>query len=138
MTMKKINIIYWIFTGLLALIMLMSGIQNAFVTTESVELLTAKLGYPQYIIAFLGVAKILGAIAILVPGFSTLKEWAYAGMFFDLLGATYSSIMAEGLHPAQAGMLIFFALWALSYIYYRKRQLLASQGIRPSTSTSAA
>lgn len=120
--MKKINILYWIFTGLLAFVMLMSGVQNAFVTPESVELLTAKLGYPEYIIAFLGVAKILGGIAILVPGFPTIKEWAYAGLFFDLLGATYSGIMSEGLHPAHAGMLIFFALWGLSYFYYRKRQ----------------
>jgi hypothetical protein len=137
--MKKINILYWTFTGLLALLMFFSGVQNAMVTPESVELLTAKLGYPNYIIAFLGVAKILGAIAILVPGFPTLKEWAYAGLFFDLLGATYSSVMVEELQPAHAGMLVFFALWALSYIYYRKRQrALASQGIRSGASAVTA
>lgn len=136
--MKKINILYWIFTGLLAFVMLMSGVQNAIVTPESVEMLTKQLGYPEYIIAFLGVAKILGAIAILVPRFPTLKEWAYAGIFFDLLGATYSAIMAEGLQPAHAGMLIFFVLWALSYIYYRKRQSLTTQGARTGTSAVVA
>ncbi|MDQ2656474.1 MAG: DoxX family protein [Bacteroidota bacterium] len=126
--MKKINILYWTFTGLFALTMFFSGVQNALVTPESVTLLTAQLGYPEYIIAFLGVAKILGAIAILVPGYPTLKEWAYAGLFFDLLGATYSSIMIFGAQPAQLGMLIFFGLLALSYIFYRKRKhALASQ-----------
>lgn len=125
--MKKTNILYWTFTGLFAFVMLASGIQNAIVTQPSIELIT-KLGYPQYIISFLGVAKILGSIAILIPGFPRLKEWAYAGLFIDLVGATYSGIMVEGLQPPMAGMLIFFGLFALSYIYYHKRQrALASQ-----------
>jgi len=136
--MKKLNILYWTFTGLLAFVMLMSGVQNALVTPDSVKLLTSQLGYPQYIIAFLGVAKILGAIAILVPGYPTLKEWAYAGLFFDLLGATYSAIMSEGLQPAHAGMLIFFALWALSYIYYRKRQqAISTRGVATGAAITA-
>jgi uncharacterized membrane protein len=93
--MKKINILYWTFTGLFALAMLLSGIQNALVTPDSVAILN-HLGYPEYIIPFLGVAKILGAIAIVVPGIPRLKEWAYAGLFFDLTGATYSAIMTDG------------------------------------------
>ncbi|MEX2232985.1 MAG: DoxX family protein [Cyclobacteriaceae bacterium] len=120
--MKKTNILYWTFTGIFAAFMFLSGIQNALITPESVELLMTKLGYPQYIIPFLGVAKCLGAIAIVVPGFPRLKEWAYAGLFFDLLGATYSGIMAEGFHPLMLTMLIFFGFEALSYIYYHKRQ----------------
>lgn len=120
--MKKTNILYWTFTGLFAFIMFSSGVQNMLVTEASVDLLTTKLGYPAYLIPFLGVAKVLGSIAILVPGFPTLKEWAYAGLFFDLAGATYSTVMAEDLHPAMLGMLIFFALFALSYTYYHKRQ----------------
>ena len=119
--MKKINILYWTFTGLFALVMLLSGIQNALVTPDSVAILK-HLGYPEYIIPFLGVAKILGAIAIVLPGIPRLKEWAYAGLFFDLIGATYSAIMTDGLQPPMAGMLIFFGLFALSYIYYHKRQ----------------
>lgn len=121
--MKKTNILYWTFTGLFAAAMLFSGIANLLVTADSIALFNT-LGYPEYIIPFLGVAKILGSIAILVPGFPRLKEWAYAGLFFDLVGATYSAIMAEGLHPAMAGMLIFFGLEALSYIYYHKRNSL--------------
>ena len=64
----------------------------------------------------------LGAIVILIPGFHLLKEWAYAGLFFDLAGATYSTVMAQPLHPAMLGMLIFFGLFALSYVYHRKRE----------------
>ena len=119
--MKKTNILYWTFTGLFALAMLFSGILNAMVTPESVAIID-HLGFPVYIIPFLGVAKILGAVAIIVPGFPRLKEWAYAGFFFDLLGATYSAIMTDGLQPPMATMPIFFGLLALSYVYYHKRQ----------------
>lgn len=119
--MKRTNILYWIFTGLFAAVMLLSGVQNMLVTESSVALLS-HLGYPNYIIPFLGVAKILGAIAILIPGYPRLKEWAYAGLFFDLVGATYSGIMTDGLQLPMAGMLIFFGLFALSYAWYRKRE----------------
>ena len=118
--MKKTNILYWTFTGLFAAFMLFSGITNAMVTPDSVTLFQS-LGYPAYLIAFMGVAKIIGSITILVPGIPRLKEWAYAGLFFDLLGASYSVIMVEGLNPTTSTMVIFFVLEALSYIYYHKR-----------------
>jgi hypothetical protein len=123
--MKKINILYWIFTGIFGALMLFSGILNILVTPDSVTLF-ATLGYPKYLIPFLGVAKTLGVVVILIPGFPRLKEWAYAGLFFDLLGATYSVICIAGLQPSTAAMLPFFALEALSYIYYHKRQRLHS------------
>src|SRR5688572_17461531 len=102
---KSTNIIFWISTGLFAAIMLFSGVQGVLVSEGSVTLITDQLGYPKYIIAFLGVAKILGAIAILIPGYPRIKEWAYAGLFFDLIGATYSSIAVSGPDPAILGML---------------------------------
>lgn len=126
--MKKTNVLYWIFTGLFAAVMLLSGVQNMLVTESSVALLS-HLGYPEYIIPFLGVAKIFGSIAILIPGYPRLKEWAYAGLFFDLAGATYSSIMTDGLQPPMAGMLIFFGLFALSYVWYRKRERLMMNNV---------
>jgi len=119
--MKKTNILYWVFTGLFSLAMLSSGLQNIFVTQAWIDIF-AHLGYPEYLLPFLGIVKVLGAIAILIPGFYRLKEWAYAGFFFDLIGATYSVIMTDGLQPQMAGMLIFFGLFALSYIYHRKRE----------------
>lgn len=119
--MKKTNVLYWSFTGLFALVMTLSAIPNILVTSDSVTMFSG-LGYPTYLVPFLGVAKLLGAVTILIPGFSRVKEWAYAGLFFDLTGATYSAIMVSGLQPEMAGMLIFFGLFALSYIYYHKRQ----------------
>jgi hypothetical protein len=120
--MKKTNIIYWTVTGLFAMFMGFSGITNVMVVPDAVEIITNILGYPAYIIPFLGVAKVLGAIAILVPGFPRLKEWAYAGLFFDLLGATYSNIMVAGFKPEMLSMLLFFGFFAVSYIYYHKRE----------------
>jgi hypothetical protein len=79
------------------------------------------LGYPIYMLPFIGVAKLLGVIALLVPGFPRLKEWAYAGMFFDLTGAVYSGLMVGGFDPKMLIMLIPYVLGGLSYIYHHKR-----------------
>ena len=89
--MKSTNIIYWLLTGLFGMFMLSSGIQELMHTQSGIEFIL-KLGYPAYMISFLGTAKILGAIAILVPGFPRLKEWAYAGFFFAMTGALASHL----------------------------------------------
>ncbi|CAN5344130.1 hypothetical protein BH09BAC3_BH09BAC3_08010 [soil metagenome] len=121
--MKKINIFYWITTGIFAAFMAFSGITNIIVMPDAVELLTNHLGYPVYIIPFLGWAKLLGAIAIIIPGFPRIKEWAYAGLFFDLAGATYSGLATDGFNLPMLGMLPFFIIFALSYILFHKRFL---------------
>src|SRR6185437_4125915 len=87
--MKATKIIYWALTILFALFMTSSGVQEVMGTKDASGFIT-NLGYPAYMVPFLGVAKILGSIAILIPGFPRLKEWAYAGLIFDLAGATYS------------------------------------------------
>jgi len=119
--MKTVNIVYWISTVIIAGMMIFSGVVNALVTPDSVKMVTDLLGYPHYIIGFLGVAKVLGGIAILVPAFPRLKEWAYAGLFFDLLGATYSfaakSAPISGLLP----MIAFIAVLFVSYAMHVKR-----------------
>jgi len=120
--MKKTNIFYWIFTGLFAALMLSSGIQGAMNTPETVQVMHGQLGYPNYFTTFISVAKVLGAIAILIPGFPRIKEWAYAGLMFDLLGATYS-IVAAGL-PGVAFMILPFVLGIGSYFFYHKRRKL--------------
>jgi hypothetical protein len=119
--MKKTNILYWIFTILFGGFMMFSAIPDIIVVPEAVDMVSTKLGYPAYIIPFLGVAKALGVIAIVFPGFPRLKEWAYAGLFFDLLGATYSGIRVDGFQPEMAFMLLPFSIGALSYIYHHKR-----------------
>ena len=118
--MKKINIIYWIVTILFALVMLSTSIPEIINNADAKKFMS-QLGYPEYFNHFIGTLKILGAIAILVPGYPKIKEWAYAGFFFDLLGATYSQYAAGGLKPDLSFMLVFFLLWALSYIYFHKK-----------------
>jgi hypothetical protein len=119
--MKKMNLIYWISTGVFGAFMMFSAIPDIIVVPDAVAFVSSKLGYPQYIIPFLGVAKALGVIAILVPGFPRIKEWAYAGLFFDLAGATYSNICVDGFQPGMTVMVVVFAVQAVSYIYYHKR-----------------
>jgi hypothetical protein len=121
--MKKVNILHWVFTGLFGALMLSSAIPNMLSSSEWVAIIT-QLGYPTYILPFLGVAKFLGVVAILVPGFPRLKEWAYAGFTFDLIGATYSGLAQNGFDPLMLTMLVFFGFGALSYIYYHKKLAL--------------
>jgi len=86
----------------------------------SVDLIHNQLGFPEYFIPFLGTAKILGAIAILVPGFPRIKEWAYAGLFFDLSGATFAAISVGGLGGGTPFMFVFIAFCLASYFLYHK------------------
>lgn len=129
--MKKTKIIYWIFTGLFAAFMLFSAIPDIMNSKDAQELMGKLLGYPTYIIPFIGVAKLLGAIAILVPGFPRLKEWAYAGFTIDLLGAWYSGIAVGQPVGPSFFMLLPIGVMVVSYIYLHKLQKLkgASAGL---------
>lgn len=117
--MKRTKIFYWIFTSLFSAAMLFSAIPDVMMVPDAITFMN-HLGYPNYFILFIGVAKILGVIAIIVPGFPRLREWAYAGLFFDLIGATYSVIAVEGFKPQTSFILIFFGLGIASYLYERK------------------
>jgi len=88
---KRKLIIYWIATGLLAFGMFASALQQLFHTKEMVDMIVP-LGYPLYFLCILGTWKILGVIAILIPRFKLLKEWAYAGFFFVMTGALVSHL----------------------------------------------
>ena len=87
---KKKNIAYWIITSLLCFCML-GGIGQLFQVKQIVEGF-AKLGYPTYFISIVGFWKVMAIIAILIPKFPLLKEWAYAGVFFAMTGASISHI----------------------------------------------
>lgn len=119
--MKKTKIAYWIFTGLLVASMLMSSITSILRLPSSVAMISSRLGYPIYVIPFLGIAKLLATVVILISGFPRVKEWAYAGITFDLIGATYSQIALGDSH----GMWLFMIIWFIpligSYIYYHKK-----------------
>jgi hypothetical protein len=124
--MKKTKILYWTFTGLFAFLMFGSAIPDVFSHPVAVKGMHEDLGYPLYLLPFIGIAKWLGVIAILIPAnYPRIKEWAYAGLFFDLIGATYS-IMASGASAANwAFMVLPLGLGVLSYIFYHKKFILS-------------
>lgn len=117
--MKRTKIFYWIVTGLFSAFMLFTAIPDVLVIPDAAKFI-AGLGYPKYFVAFIGVAKVLGVIAVVIPRFPRLKEWAYAGLFFDLLGATYSQLASYGFHIQVLFMLlpVIFLFW--SYFLYHK------------------
>lgn len=119
--MKKLNILYWTFTGLFGAFMLLSAIPDIILTSQVIEFMKDQLGYPNYFTVFIGIAKALGAIAILIPGFPKIKEWAYAGFMFDLIGAAYSLIAIGKPLPEWIFLIVPITLCALSYIYYHKK-----------------
>lgn len=97
-------ITYWVATALLSVGMLGSGIGQLVRAKEMVGIIN-HLGYPDYIMTILGVWKILGVIAILLPGFKLVKEWAYAGLFFTMTGALISHLIAGDSGKAVIGPL---------------------------------
>lgn len=135
--MKKTNIFYWIFTGLFGFFMLFSAIPDILSSPVAIEGMHKGLGYPVYFVPFIGVAKALGVIAILVPGLPRLKEWAYAGLFFDLIGATYS-IIAVGNFSGSGFMVLPLALAITSYLFYIKRRRLQQQQVEITNRTTTA
>ncbi|MFC4810126.1 DoxX family protein [Paenibacillus sp. GCM10023250] len=90
---RGIAIAYWVATALLAFVVGSGGIgdiTHQWGTIETEEI----LGYPSYFLTVIGIWKVLGAIAVLVPGFPRMKEWAYAGIFFEMTGAAASHAFA--------------------------------------------
>ena len=116
---KAKSIAYWMMTILVALPIGSGGIAQLAQMKESVDGFTHVLGYPAYFVTVLGIWKVLGAIAILVPRFPRLKEWAYAGIFFDLTGAAASWVAVggsgEAYHVIAPLVIAGFAMasWAL-------------------------
>lgn len=94
--MKRSSALYWATTAPLAVAFLVPGVGNL-IHASHIASDMAHLGYPSYFLSILGCWKILGAITILLPGLPRLKEWAYAGMMFDLTGAAASrAAMKDG------------------------------------------
>ena len=125
--MKKTNILYWIFTILFSAMMLFSAIPDIMSHPMAVQGMHRELGYPLYFIPFIGVAKLLGAFTILLPFPARLKEWAYAGLVFDLVGATYS-IISIG-KPDWIFMALPISLATGSYVFYHRRKKSRQQNI---------
>ena len=111
--------LYLIITGLTAAFMLMASIPDILQLPQAVEIFT-HLGYPIYLLPFLGTAKILGIVVVVVPGFGRLKEWAYAGLVIDLLGAWYSHLSVGDPASVWLFPVIGLILVTASYSLYRR------------------
>ena len=108
-------IVFWIATVLIILSQTVSGVMDWTGYVDIVEGMT-KLGYPLYVLKILGTWKILGAIALAIPGVLRGKEWAYAGFFFDFTGAAASHGL-NGDSPGEiAPPLILLAILMVSYV----------------------
>lgn len=111
---KRNKIIYWIATIWLALGMLSSGIVQLFKVKAETDFII-NMGYPVYFLTILGVWKILGVITVLIPRFSLLKEWAYAGFFFAMSGAVFSHIASgnsvKELFPPSLLLILTVVSW---------------------------
>ncbi len=100
--------------------MLFSSYGSIILNEDAIKIFGDYLGFPNYFIQFTGIAKVLGVIAILIPGFPGIKEWAYAGLAFDLIGAVYSGLAVGGFDPMMLTMLIWIIPGVLSYYFYHK------------------
>ncbi len=116
---KTLKILYWSSTIFVALFMLMDGIGGLMQAEAGKEGL-AHLGYPIYLMTIFGVAKLLGAVAILQNKFLVVKEWAYAGFAFTFMGAAAShALFGDGIGMTVAP-LVGLAILALPYYFWKK------------------
>ena len=114
---KRNKIIYWVATLWLSLGMVSTGIVQMIRIKEEVDKMT-QLGYPGYFLTILGVWKILGVIAILIPRFPLVKEWAYAGFFFAMSGAVFTHLAVGDEAKEYFGPALLLVLTAVSW-YFR-------------------
>ncbi len=117
--MKRTNIIYWVVTALLALQTALAGIM--YFTNPEIAIGFGHLGFPDYFRQELGIAKLIGAAAIILPMVPLrVKEWAYAGLAIVFLSAFIAHTAVDGASTGIAP-LVSLVLLVLSYIYLHKR-----------------
>jgi len=115
---KRNKIIYWIATAWLSLGMSSTGIVQLLHLEEQIERTRDVLGYPEYFITIIGVWKLLGVVAVLIPKFPLVKEWAYAGFFFIMSGAIISHLAVYDPITEVFPGLLLLVLTAISW-YFR-------------------
>ncbi len=125
---KRNKIIYWVSTIWLALGMVSTGIVQLLRLKEEVDMFN-HLGYPVYFLIILGIWKLLGVVAVLIPKFPLIKEWAYAGFFFAMSGAVFSHLASGDGAKEYFGPVLLLILTCVSW-YFRpadKRIILINQ-----------
>jgi uncharacterized membrane protein len=130
MMTKRNKIIYWTATIFLAVGMLAGGVQQLLQIGGYVEIV-GNLGYPLYLLSILGAWKILGVVAVLIPKFTLVKEWAYAGFFFAMSGAVISHIVVSPSVNEVFPSLILLVVTVVSW-YFRPadRKIVSVKTIR--------
>jgi hypothetical protein len=117
--MKTTKTVYWVSTILFSLLFARTGtlylVKCPVMVTKIIS-----LNHPLYLLATLGTAKILGAVALAVPKYPRLKEWAYAGFYFDFIGAFWSHLVVQGVTIQGLIVLNPLILISISYLSYRK------------------
>lgn len=122
--MKRKAIGYWICTLVIAFLFLSGGIMQAMRSPTAITGIT-HLGYPVHFAVLLGIWKIFGAIVILLPGFALVKEWAYAGIFIDLTGASVAHAAARDGAGNIIAPLVFTAVVIASWLLRPESRRLA-------------
>ena len=118
--MKNTHRAYILVTGLMAAFMLMASIPDVLQFPQAAAIFM-HLGYPVYLLPLLGTAKILGVLGVVLPVFDRVKEWAYAGLVFDLVGALISHLSVGDPAGAWSLPVIGLLLVAGSYLLHRQR-----------------
>jgi uncharacterized membrane protein len=119
--MLKSKYLYWASTGLLALFMLASGL--LYFTAESAAANFERLGFPDYFRVELGVAKVLGALALVVPLPRAVKEWTYAGFAISFVSAIVAHVASGDPLLSVGPPLVALLLWGVSYATYHQHVL---------------
>lgn len=123
---KRNKIIYWIATLWLALGMTSTGIVQLIRMEEEVQNFR-HLGFPLYVMTIIGVWKLLGVVAILIPKFPILKEWAYAGFFFAMSGALISHLILGDSGAGLFGPALLIVLTAVSWYFRPEDRKISTQ-----------
>jgi DoxX-like family len=122
---KRKLIWYWIITVLLSFCIFFGGLAQALQLKEVLQGFKP-LGYPTYFISLIGIWKMLGVIAILIPKFPLLKEWAYAGIFFTMTGAVISHIASDDIKVQIISPIVLAIFTVLSwYLRPANRKLIS-------------
>jgi uncharacterized membrane protein YphA (DoxX/SURF4 family) len=123
---KTIRILYWGITGVFSLLLLMAGITEAMQHESGLEIMR-HLGYPAHVLIVVGVGKILAAVALVQGRFRTVKEWAYAGLTFNLIGACVARAYGGDSIGLILSPLIFLSVMFLSYLLWKKVEQLKTE-----------
>jgi hypothetical protein len=129
MRSKTLRITYWSVTVLFCVLQAWSAVQY-FIEAPKMMATIRELGYPVYFIKLLGVAKVLAVAAVLYGGFPRLKEWAYAGLTFDTLGAAFSHLAVGQSVLIAAVPLTFCAAQLTSYFLWKQLDLAHTSAAR--------